>query len=245
MKMIFETVKFNMVLFFNSPRFVVPLLANIVFLFVMYYGNNGRYDISTVLFITFFFSYCLMLWVGNSIISLKNEKLEQILLLRIGKYSVSISELLFVSVLSLLVMIICYGIPMIVNLIGNDCLIKQHLPMQNILCTLIIVWFGGIIGGVIGSFFKSNIIKDRKIVILITMLIAILTISKEAIIEQMKCAKYVLFILPPLDEIRECIELLSELVLFGQSCLFILKMMIYILIVCAVKHIMFNKKLYD
>ena len=73
MKMIFETVKFNLVLFFNSTRFIIPLLANVVFLFLMYYGNNGTYDISTVLFITAFFSFFLMLLVGNSIISLKNE----------------------------------------------------------------------------------------------------------------------------------------------------------------------------
>ena len=92
MKKIFETVKFNLVLFFNSTRFIIPLLANVVFLFLMYYGNNGTYDISTVLFITAFFSFFLMLLVGNSIISLKNERLEQILLLRIGKYAESISE---------------------------------------------------------------------------------------------------------------------------------------------------------
>ena len=50
MKKIFETAKFNLVLFFNSTRFIIPLLANVVFLFLMYYGNNGTYDISTVLF---------------------------------------------------------------------------------------------------------------------------------------------------------------------------------------------------
>jgi hypothetical protein len=184
MKKIFETAKFNLVLFFNSTRFIIPLLANVVFLFLMYYGNNGTYDISTVLFITAFFSFFLMLLVGNSIISLKNERLEQILLLRIGKYAESISELLFVAVLSLLVIMVSYGIPMIINLIGNECLIKQHLTMQNIICSLIIVWLSGIIGGVTGAFFNSNIIKDKKMVILITVFIAVLTISKEAVIEK-------------------------------------------------------------
>ena len=196
MKKIFETAKFNLVLFFNSTRFIIPLLANVVFLFLMYYGNNGTYDISTVLFITAFFSFFLMLLVGNSIISLKNERLEQILLLRIGKYAESISELLFVAVLSLLVIMVSYGIPMIINLIGNECLIKQHLTMQNIICSLIIVWLSGIIGGVTGAFFNSNIIKDKKMVILITVFIAVLTISKEAVIEQIQFAKYILFILP-------------------------------------------------
>ena len=190
MKKIFETVKFNLVLFFNSTRFIIPLLANVIFLFLMYYGNNRTYDISTVLFITVYFSFFLMLWVGNSIISLKNERLEQILLLRIGKYTESISELLFVAVLSLLVIIVSYGIPMIINLIGNECLIKQHLTMQNIISSLIIVWLSGIIGGVTGAFFNSNIIKDKKMVILITIFIAILTISKEAVIEQIQFAKY-------------------------------------------------------
>ena len=242
MKMIFETVKFNLVLFFNSTRFIIPLLANVVFLFLMYYGNNGTYDISTVLFITAFFSFFLMLLVGNSIISLKNERLEQILLLRIGKYAESISELLFVAVLSLLV---SYGIPMIINLIGNECLIKQHLTMQNIICSLIIVWLSGIIGGVTGAFFNSNIIKDKKMVILNNCIIAVLTISKEAVIEQIQFAKYILFILPPLNEIVKCIETSSGAILSGQSCLLILKMVVYILVVCILKHIIFNKKLYD
>lgn len=243
MKKIFETVKFNMVLYFKSPRFVVPLLANSIFLFVMYYEHAGKYDIVSVLSITVFFIFYLMLWVGNSIISLKNEKLEQILMLRIGKYKVSISELIFVSVLSLLVMIICYGIPVLFNFIGSGFLIKQQLP--NILYTLVIVWFSGIIGGVIGSFFHNNIIKDRKMVALISVLIAILSLSREAIIEQMQCAKYVLFFLPPLDEIRKCIDFSSGLILSGQSCLLIFEMMIYILIVCVVKHIICNKRLYD
>lgn len=57
MKNIFETVKFNMVLYFKSPRFVVPLLANIIFLFVMYYRQTGKYDIITVLSITVFFHF--------------------------------------------------------------------------------------------------------------------------------------------------------------------------------------------
>ncbi|HCI25512.1 MAG TPA: hypothetical protein DFK11_13490 [Lachnospiraceae bacterium] len=245
MKMIFETVKFNLVLFFNSTRFIIPLLANVVFLFLMYYGNNGTYDISTVLFITAFFSFFLMLLVGNSIISLKNERLEQILLLRIGKYAESISELLFVAVLSLLVIMVSYGIPMIINLIGNECLIKQHLTMQNIICSLIIVWLSGIIGGVTGAFFNSNIIKDKKMVILNNCIIAVLTISKEAVIEQIQFAKYILFILPPLNEIVKCIETSSGAILSGQSCLLILKMVVYILVVCILKHIIFNKKLYD
>ena len=186
-----------------------------------------------------------MLWVGNSIISLKNERLEQILLLRIGKYTESISELLFVAVLSLLVIIVSYGIPMIINLIGNECLIKQHLTMQNIISSLIIVWLSGIIGGVTGAFFNSNIIKDKKMVILITIFIAILTISKEAVIEQIQFAKYILFILPPLNDIVKCIESSSGAILSGQSSLLILKMVIYVLIICILKHFIFNKKLYD
>ena len=244
MKRIFELVRFNMALFFKSPRFVVPLLAEIIFLFVMYYGNNGKYDISAVLFITVFFLFCLMLWVGNSIISLKNERLEQILLLRTDKYALSISELLFVAALSFLVTIVCYGIPMTVNYIGNGCLIKQRIQVYNVLCTLMIVWLGGIIGGVIGSLFHNNIVKDRKTVALTTILIAILTLSREAIVEQVQWAKYVLFMLPPLDAIKECIEPLSGAVLLGRSCLLVLRMVIYIMLVCIIRHALFNRKLY-
>lgn len=244
MKRIFELVRFNMALFFKSPRFVVPLLAEIIFLFVMYYGNNGKYDISAVLFITVFFSFCLMLWVGNIIISLKNERLEQILLLRTDKYALSISELLFVAALSFLVTIVCYVIPMTVNYIGNGCLIKQHIQVYNVLCTLMIVWLGGIIGGVIGSLFHNNIVKDRKNVVLTTILIAILTLSREAIVAQVNWAKYMLFMLPPLDVVKECIEPLSGAVLFGRSCLLVLRMEVYIMLVCIIRHALLNRKLY-
>ncbi len=244
MKRIFELVRFNMALFFKSPRFVVPLLAEIIFLFVMYYGNNGKYDISAVLFITVFFSFCLMLWVGNIIISLKNERLEQILLLRTDKYALSISELLFVAALSFLVTIVCYVIPMTVNYIGNGCLIKQHIQVYNVLCTLMIVWLGGIIGGVIGSLFHNNIVKDRKTVVLTTILIAILTLSREAIVAQVNWAKYMLFMLPPLDVVKECIEPLSGAVLFGRSCLLVLRMEVYIMLVCIIRHALLNRKLY-
>ncbi|GEM_PF-1285626 len=244
MKRIFELVRFNMALFFKSPRFVVPLLAEIIFLFVMYYGNNGKYDISAVLFITVFFSFCLMLWVGNIIISLKNERLEQILLLRTDKYALSISELLFVAALSFLVTIVCYVIPMTVNYIGNGCLIKQHIQVYNVLCTLMIVWLGGIIGGVIGSLFHNNIVKDRKTVVLTTILIAILTLSREAIVAQVNWAKYILFMLPPLDVVKECIEPLSGAVLFGRSCLLVLRMEVYIMLVCIIRHALLNRKLY-
>lgn len=244
MKRIFELVRFNMALFFKSSRFVVPLLAEIIFLFVMYYGNNGKYDISAVLFITVFFSFCLMLWVGNSIISLKNERLEQILLLRTDKYALSISELLFVAALSFLVTIVCYVIPMTVNYIGNGCLIKQHIQVYNVLCTLMIVWLGGIIGGVIGSLFHNNIVKDRKTVVLTTILIAILTLSREAIVAQVNWAKYMLFMLPPLDVVKECIEPLSGAVLFGRSCLLVLRMEVYIMLVCIIRHALLNRKLY-
>lgn len=244
MKRIFELVRFNMALFFKSPRFVVPLLAEIIFLFVMYYGNNGKYDISAVLFITVFFSFCLMLWVGNIIISLKNERLEQILLLRTDKYALSISELLFVAALSFLVTIVCYVIPMTVNYIGNGCLIKQHIQVYNVLCTLMIVWLGGIIGGVIGSLFHNNIVKDRKTVVLTTILIAILTLSREAIVAQVNWAKYMLFMLPPLDVVKECIEPLSGAVLFGRSCLLVLRMEVYIMLVCIIMHALLNRKLY-
>ena len=103
----------------------------------------------------------------------------------------------------------------------------------------------GIIGGVTGAFFNSNIIKDKKMVILNNCIIAVLTISKEAVIEQIQFAKYILFILPPLNEIVKCIETSSGAILSGQSCLLILKMVVYILVVCILKHIIFNKKLYD
>lgn len=210
----------------------------------MYYGNNDKYDISAVLFITVFFSFCLMLWVGNIIISLKNERLEQILLLRTDKYALSISELLFVAALSFLVTIVCYVIPMTVNYIGNGCLIKQHIQVYNVLCTLMIVWLGGIIGGVIGSLFHNNIVKDRKTVVLTTILIAILTLSREAIVAQVNWAKYMLFMLPPLDVVKECIEPLSGAVLFGRSCLLVLRMEVYIMLVCIIRHALLNRKLY-
>lgn len=82
-------------------------------------------------------------------------------------------------------------------------------------------------------------------VILITIFIAILTISKEAVIEQIQFAKYILFILPSLNDIVKCIESSSGAILSGQSSLLILKMVIYVLIICILKHIIFNKKLYD
>lgn len=82
-------------------------------------------------------------------------------------------------------------------------------------------------------------------VILNNCIIAVLTISKEAVIEQIQFAKYILFILPPLNEIVKCIETSSGAILSGQSCLLILKMVVYILVVCILKHFIFNKKLYD
>ncbi len=243
MKKIFEAVRFNIFLYFKSSRFVVPIIANMIFLYVMYY--ECTYDIGTVLIITGFFSFYLMMFVGNSIISLKNEILEQIVILRIGKYKVSISEFIFVSFLSLLVMIMCCGIPLLFNCIGSGFLIKQHIPVENILCTLIIVWLSGILGGVIGSFFNNSIIKNRKMVTLLIVLIAVLSVSRGAIVAQRQWTKYVLFILPPIDEIRKCIDFFNGIILTGQACLQIFNMIIYILIVCGIKHIICNKRMYD
>ena len=100
-------------------------------------------------------------------------------------------------------------------------------------------------GGSDRRFFHSNIIKDRRMVVLITILIAVLTISKEAIVGQIQCTRYIFFMLPPLNEIVLCINSTSGLIVFRECCFFILKMVAFVFTVFNLKCFILNKKLYD
>lgn len=224
MKNIINTMRFSLFLYFRSPKMVIPILAEALFLFVMY-SNTQLPDISEVLAVTAFFTFYIMMWIGNSVFTVRNVRVSEIIRVRIGRFRQDISDCLLISVHALITMIISFMLPFIFS--------SNKMNFLIMMVSSICIWLCGITGGIVAKFI-NKFITDRKMTTLILVFIAILTIARKAIVMQLNWLKIILVIMPPIDYVGKCFNMGNSSLDMEKLLIFSLILIVYIIIVGGV-----------
>lgn len=202
MKKTFELLKFQIKIYFKGARLVMPFIVMALFIFAMYFNTNA-YDIVQICQITYYFVFLLMVWMGVSIISSENVSMEQLLLLRTNhEMDYYISKFLFLAVLGVMVNVICYLIPAIIILVSGSKIFARMVTVYDVTGTFLILCGAAIAGGGLGVFFHPIVLKDRKMALALTSLVAVTAIARTGITGSFPPLKMLLWIVPPLDFIK-------------------------------------------
>ncbi len=210
MKKTIELVKYQMTLFFRGSKFIMPLVIMAVFLYMMYsIKPTGIVDSFSISGYLVFF---IMVWISLLVSSSEDVVMEQIQLLRVQKsVYYYFSKVIFLMAVGLIVELICLIFPIVQNILNHNELFLRQLTVYDLLNAFLLLGGCSFAGGSIGSLFHPRVLRDRKLAIVLTVLVTVLASIRTVLTQEVPILKAVLFIVPPLDRIS---------VVYGQTDVF-------------------------
>lgn len=226
-------VKYQLQLYFKGSRFVMPLIVTAIFLYTMY--SIKPLSIISSFLITGVFLFLLTVWIGLTAVSGEDPTEEQLLLLRVqndGLYY--LSKCIYVLIAGLLANILCTVFPVIQNILNGGDMFTRNITFFDCINAFLLQSGCVFVGSGLGSLFHPRIMKDRRLAILLTVFLTILTLVKTALAEKVILFRYIAWIFPPVMnaasqygnaeyfQLKQSIIITLNMILYG-SILFIIK----------------------
>lgn len=239
MKKIINLVKFQLQLYFKGSLFVMPLIAAAVYLYIMYSIQPLSVTSSYLLSGTFLF--LLMTWVGLTTASGENEVTEQVLVLRVqhaGSYYAG--KVIFLMCIAFLADLLCTVFPVIQNMVNGYKLFDRQLLVSDVLNAFLLQYGCAFAGAGLGSFLHPRVMKDRKLAIILTVLLAALAVAGPSLGSYLPAAKAFLWLLPPVM-LPAQVYGNSQYFTWGQTLIIFFLLLLYGMIYSAVKSLLCHK----
>ncbi|MCM1143426.1 MAG: hypothetical protein NC318_05620 [Blautia sp.] len=199
-KKLTELLIYELRVYFKGNKFLMPLLCLLIILSMMY--SVGPLSVVSGFSMTGFPVFIIMAWVGFGIPSSENTAIEQIIFLRIkNKLLYYISKIVFLLVLGCMVSLICLIVPLIVHIKSPLGLFDRPLRIFDIVNAFFLLNGCAFAGGSLGSLFPPAVMHNQKQAALLTTLVTVLTIIQTSVIKEFPILKYILWTLPPLDNV--------------------------------------------
>ncbi len=203
MREMWNTAKYRLLCYFNGYSFVMPCIVICIFMRFMY--SVKPMDVVSGCLITVPFLFLLMVWVGMGEMNRENRVMEQILELRVHKtWAYYAGKVLFLFFLSLLAATICTIWPFIQNLVVRGTFFKREYLPDDLVNSFLLNLSSSYAGVMLGSFLHSDICRDRKMAIALTVSAALLAVTKGMIISEKPLLRYFLWFLP--DVLRPAMQ---------------------------------------
>lgn len=210
MRTVKELMKYYFLIYFKSPKFVMPFSAVLLFLYFTYStAPTGIVESYTVSIVA---GFLIMMWIGLTYNSLIDPVSEQLLILKAqSMLTYYISRVLFLFILGVIVSAVMTFFPVIQHIVNGFQLYDRGITAADIPASLLLHSLAGFAGGAAGSFLHQRIMKDRRVAIIITFGIASLALAKTALNDTYAIAEYVTWALPP---IADTVKYLSDSIYF-------------------------------
>ncbi|RGU95880.1 hypothetical protein DWW31_02590 [Clostridium sp. AF15-17LB] len=220
MKKIAELTRYGLHIYFKGNKFIMPLVVIIVYQYTMYtIMPVGIVDSFVMASYLVFF---VLVWVGLSVSADENPVMEQIQLLRVRSslcYYISRSAIL--AVLGLLVSAVCVLFPVIQNALNHKALFLRPLMAYDVLNAFILVAGCSFAGGALGSLLHPRVMEDRRLAVVLTVLLSVLTVVRTGLVQEIPFLKCMAWILPPLDRIAYIYGNVDEFQILQTGLIFV------------------------
>lgn len=207
MRKIVELVKYQRQIYFGGSRFVMPLIAAVAFLFVMY--SMKPLKIVDSYSLSCYFVFFVMVWIGFGLSADENPVMEQILQLRTRSgFCYYFSKIVFACMLGVILSAMCAVFPVLQNVLNQFMLFSRPLTGYDVLNAAVLLSGYAFAGGALGSLLHPRVMKDRKLAVILTALLTLLTLTRTAWVREVPVLKWIAWIFPPVHRIS---------VVYGQS----------------------------
>ncbi len=211
----------------------MPLIVTAIFLYTMY--SIKPLSIVSSFLITGVFLFLLTVWIGLTAVSGEDPTAEQLLLLRVkNEMSYYISKCIYILIIGLIANILCIVFPVIQNLLNGSDMFTRNLTFFDCFNAFLLQSGCICVGTSLGSLFHPRVMKDRRLAILLTVFITILTLVKTALAEKAVFFKFISWLFPPVMNAAGWYGN-AEYFQLRQTILFTIHMIIYGCILFSIK----------
>ncbi len=200
MKIINELIRYQYRQYMLSAKYILPLIVLLALISVMYtvvpVGVVSSFSMMGL------FLFLIMVWVGVTGQEIEPEVSEQIIILRIQSERIYyVSQILFMGMVSVAAAGISIGVPLLNHMIHRGGVFGRKLLLTDIIGGFLLIVVCGWNGAMVGGIFHPRIIKDRKIGMGAAFFLALLAVTRIAVIHRFPVSKFVLWLVPPISDV--------------------------------------------
>lgn len=194
------SVKYQLRIYVKENRFPMPLVVMLILCYFMY--SMSPVGVVSSFSMSCYMIFGIMVWVGFTVSALEDPVMEQIQLLRVeSALCYYLGKILFVFALGLAGTCICLFCPVAFNIVKQGRLFGRQLMVLDLVHAFFLLLGSSFAGGTLGSVLHPMVMRERKMALLLTVLAAVLTIIKGAAVREIPFLKWLIWALPPVDEV--------------------------------------------
>ena len=200
MKVICEMIRYQYKQYMMSAKWVMPLIALLGILGMMY--SIAPVGIVDSFSITGIFLFVIMAWIGKTIQGVEPEVSEQVMILRLKsdrKYY--LCHIIFMMCICVVVTGISIVVPVLIHIRSGNALWSRQLIWSDFVGGGLLIFACSFAGGMVGELFHIRVIQDRKVGIGLTFLIVLLAVCRNGVIAEYALTKYILWVVPPISDV--------------------------------------------
>ena len=240
---VIHKVAYKLHRYFVSSKPVFPIIFIISSIGILY--SVKPMDVTSGFIISGVLQFCLMVFVTLNIGGSEIIVEEQILFLRekrVIDYFIT-RELSMVVICAIYSLLIDLG-PVYVNIANHFGFFLRELTFYDVVIGYILILGSGLAGIAIGDVLNSRIMGNRKLSLVMTALIVVMTIANEGIQQQVKHLEILNYLLPPVmipAKVFTGVDVIDG----GRLIVIFLQTIIYYVVLTAIKFTIMNKNRFE
>lgn len=197
-----ELLKYHFMIYKKSNKFIMPLLVWMICMYTFY--STKPISVVSSFGVSMGALFYIMVWIGLSYTEIDDPISEQLLILKVESENIyNVSKILFLVLIGIVMSFIGIMIPVIINTIDNFQLYTRALTLGDIGSGFLLHSFVGLLGAVTGILFHPRTMKDRKMAVILTFSIALMSMVKGPMKLKIPMTRFITWVFPPLYNITE------------------------------------------
>lgn len=195
--MLLSLLRFQLRNFLKSNKFIVPLVVFLAYQAMAY--SIIPVDVLPSFTLSATVSFLVMVWLGFSFNEAEAAITEQILFIKVKRKSfISISKVLVMLIFGSFLAVLGTMYPLVLNIIHNGKAFTRMVVFTDVVYSLMLHMIYSLVGSLIGLIFHGRIIKKRKEALLIVIFIALITLIKGSLEQDIPIIRMVSWLFPPI-----------------------------------------------
>lgn len=200
MKVICEMIRYQYKQYMMSAKWVMPLIMLSGTLGMMYsmppVGIVDSFSIAGI------FLFVIMVWIGRTMQEVEAEVSEQVMILRLkSERKYYLCHIIFMICICAVVTGISIVVPVFIHIWSENALLLRQLIWSDFVGGGLLMFACSFAGGMAGELFHIRVIKNRKMGIGLTFLIALSAVCRNGVIAEFDTMKYILWVIPPISDV--------------------------------------------
>ncbi|GAA0178442.1 hypothetical protein SH2C18_14990 [Clostridium sediminicola] len=197
MNMLKNLLIYHYKIYIKSNKFIIPFLVWLIWIYSIY--STTHVSVVSNFLLSMGCLFYLMVWIGLTYMEIEDSISEQLLILKARSENIYyVSKILFLVFIGMTMSLIGVIFPIIKNIIGKSQLYSTDITISDLGIALIFHSFVSILGVTTGTLLHPRIMKERKMAIMLTVAIALMSIIKIPMNIEIPFTRFLTWIFPPL-----------------------------------------------